>query len=213
MSDLDPPQEPEQGRSVPPAPPAPPQGDQEEQRGPWAPPYASIYGSTEASTPPPPPPPPPPWGQAQGAATPDAPPTWPATGGGGSPGWPPQAPGWPPQGGPGGGGPGGTAVSNPSATAALVLGITGIVAFWALGLGILLGVLAVIFGAIGMRRANGLPGQFRRGRAKAGLLTGIAAVILGIGFLLVAVAAFDEVNVDPADGVCDEDRFIQDPDC
>jgi hypothetical protein len=109
---------------------------------------------------------------------------------------------------------------NGLATAALVLGIVGICLFWFCGIGILLGVLAIVFGAIGMATGKKLPGEPLVGRAKAGLITGIVAVVVGIGFFVVAAMMadsnsvdFDEFNSDPSNGVCNEDRFLQDPDC
>jgi hypothetical protein len=80
---------------------------------------------------------------------------------------------------------------------------------------VLLGVLAVIFGAVGMRKAGQLPGRLHHGRGLAGVLTGAAGIVLGIAFVVLVVVAADEVdiNTDPVDGVCEEDRFLQDPDC
>ena len=97
----------------------------------------------------------------------------------------------------------------------MVLGIVSILLFWTFGFGVLLGLLAVIFGAIGMRKAGQLPGRLHHGRGLAGVLTGAAGVVLGIAFIVLVVAAADEVEIDtdPVDGVCDPDRFFQDPDC
>lgn len=97
----------------------------------------------------------------------------------------------------------------------MVLGIISIVLFWTVGFGVLLGILAVIFGAIGMRKAEQLPGRLHRGRSLAGIITGAAGILLGIAFIVFVVAAADDVqiNSDPVDGFCDEGRFLQDPDC
>lgn len=113
------------------------------------------------------------------------------------------------------------------ATTALVLGILSICLFWAFGFGVVLGVLAIVFGILGKNKASTLPAQFAGGRAIAGLVTGAVGTVLGVGFFLLVIAAgnaavdefdrisdeIDEIDTDPADGVCDEDRFWQDPDC
>ena len=114
--------------------------------------------------------------------------------------------------------------SNGMATAALVLGILSICLFWAMGIGVILGVLATIFGVLGRKKAHSLPGEYASGRAMAGLVTGIiGAVISALFFMLVVVAANDaaneferignEINSDAPDGRCDMDRYWEDPDC
>lgn len=129
--------------------------------------------------------------------------------------YPPQAP---PSTGPGGAGYAGPP-TNGMATAALVLGIVGLCLFWITGLGAILGILAIIFGVIGMNKAKQLPGQFLIGRAKAGLITGIVATVASIAFVVVTVAVFVDavedlqINSDPSDGECNAERRIQDPDC
>jgi hypothetical protein len=72
-------------------------------------------------------------------------------------------------------------------TAALVLGIVGVIAsFFIPILGIILGVLAIVFGTQ-MRKAlaNGRPGH---GQATAGFILGIIAVVLGVIVWIVAAA-------------------------
>lgn len=67
------------------------------------------------------------------------------------------------------------------ATAALVLGILSIVTSLAWIISIPLGILAIIFGAVSIKKA--------RGKALAGLITGIAGVIMSIlVFMMVYVA-------------------------
>ncbi len=111
----------------------------------------------------------------------------------------------------------GAAPTNGMATASLVLGILSILTFWAFGLGVLLGILAIIFGVLGGNRAKELPGTPHAGRAKAGLITGILGTIGGVLFVIVVFAfvgdVLDEIDTDAPDGICDPDRFIQDPDC
>ncbi|MDH6227274.1 DUF4190 domain-containing protein [Streptomyces sp. MJP52] len=75
---------------------------------------------------------------------------------------------------------------NGLAIPALVLGILAVVFFWTVIGGILLGVLALVFGILGMRRA-------RRGSAPHGKLAIAGAVLGGVGLIaslvLVAVGA------------------------
>ncbi|MEU9579815.1 DUF4190 domain-containing protein [Streptomyces chilikensis] len=75
---------------------------------------------------------------------------------------------------------------NGLAIPALVLGILAVVFFWTVIGGILLGVLALVFGILGMRRA-------RRGGAPHGKLAIAGAVLGGVGLIaslvLVAVGA------------------------
>ena len=119
------------------------------------------------------------------------------------------------------------------AIASLVLGIIGLVTFWACGFGALPGLIAVVLGILGMQAANKLPGQPQRGLAIAGIVTGGLAVLIGVGFWVAVVllgdSANDEldriqrdfeeqmedqgINTDPSDGECNEARFLQDPDC
>ena len=110
-----------------------------------------------------------------------------------------------------------TSGSNGIATAGLVVGIVSILLFWTFGFGVLLGIVAVVLGAIGMKRAERLPGRLNRGQGLAGVITGAAGIVLGVAFVVVVVMAaeeFDgEMNSDPPDGSCDEERFFQDPDC
>jgi hypothetical protein len=73
------------------------------------------------------------------------------------------------------------------AVASLVLGILGAVFFWVVWPGVILGILAVVFGAIG--RSKAAAGAPYKGVATAGLILGIAA----IGLALLAIALF--VNV------------------
>lgn len=120
------------------------------------------------------------------------------------------------------------AASNGMATAAMVLGIIAVVLFWAFGLSTLIGIVAIVLGAVALKRANTLPGRTGRGQAIAGIVTGTIGALAGV-LLLVGIVALGEeaedrfrevgesldegVNTDPADGWCNEDRWLQDPDC
>jgi Domain of unknown function (DUF4190) len=70
------------------------------------------------------------------------------------------------------------------ATAALVLGILALITSFTVIGGVLLGLLAVIFGIVGLRRANrGL--AFGRGRAIAGIILGLLGIVVA-GALIAA---------------------------
>jgi hypothetical protein len=93
-----------------------------------------------------------------------------------------------------------SAPRNGMGTSALVLGIIGLVLFWTVVLGIILGVLALIFGIIGRRRAsrreatNGgvaLAGAILGGVALVGAIIVIAA---GAAFYQHHKSAFDNYN-------------------
>jgi hypothetical protein len=90
------------------------------------------------------------------------------------------------------------APTNPLATTALILGICGVVLFWTVWLGIILGVLAIIFGGIGLSRAkNGAP---NKGMATAGLVLGIVSVVLGVVFIA-AIFSFGDSAQDQFDRI------------
>ncbi|MGI9579056.1 MAG: DUF4190 domain-containing protein [Microthrixaceae bacterium] len=120
--------------------------------------------------------------------------------------------------------------SNTMAIISLVLGIVGLLTFWACGGGALLGIGAVVLGIIGMNKSKEMGGN-GRGLAIGGIATGALAIIAGIAIFLAWVVfadsvndqiqedldeweqQLDEFNSDTPDGVCNEDRFLQDPDC
>jgi hypothetical protein len=82
--------------------------------------------------------------------------------------------------------PAGGDTSNGMAVAALVLGIAAVVLFFTCGVGIFAGVLAVIFGFLGLSKAKVL--EKGKGMAIAGLVLGAVGIIGGILFIvLVAV--------------------------
>jgi hypothetical protein len=70
-----------------------------------------------------------------------------------------------------------TGARNGSGTAALVLGIVAVVLCWSVVGGIVLGILAVIFGIVGRGRANRGEAT-NRGSATAGIVTGVIGIIL-----------------------------------
>lgn len=80
--------------------------------------------------------------------------------------------------------------SNGLGTAALVLGIISVVGFCLYGLNIILGILALIFGIIGLGRAKRGEAT-NRGMAIAGIITGSVGIVVGatiLGFIIWAVA-------------------------
>lgn len=76
----------------------------------------------------------------------------------------------------------GPAPANGLGVAALVLGIIGVVAFCMWGLGVILGILALIFGIVGRGRAK--RGEATNGgMALAGIILGSVAVVISAAFL------------------------------
>jgi hypothetical protein len=76
------------------------------------------------------------------------------------------------------------------ATAALVLGILALVTSFTVVGGIVLGLLAVIFGVIGLRRARrGL--ALGRGRAIAGIILGLLGIVVAAVVIAAGVSIFN----------------------
>ncbi|MCS0636204.1 DUF4190 domain-containing protein [Streptomyces sp. LP05-1] len=81
---------------------------------------------------------------------------------------------------------------NGMAIAALVLGVIGLLLFWSVFGGVILGLLALILGIVGARRARG--GRARhRGMAVAGIVLGALALI---GSVVVAAIGLSVLNSD-----------------
>ncbi|MET8829172.1 DUF4190 domain-containing protein [Streptomyces sp. NPDC004610] len=116
-----------------------------------------------------------------------------APGGYGYPGYPQNYGGW-------GGAP--VAPQNGMGVAAMVLGILACALFCLYGVvSIALGVLAIVFGIKGKKRAEqGVANN--RGQAQAGLITGIIGLILGVAMIILMIigftAAFNEIDEDPS---------------
>ncbi|WP_409059950.1 DUF4190 domain-containing protein [Streptomyces sp. SYP-A7185] len=84
------------------------------------------------------------------------------------------------------------APSNGMGVTALVLGIISAVVFCLWPLAIVLGVLAIIFGAIGRGKAR--RGEATNpGQALAGIICGVAGVVLGVALLVVLIVVPDDV--------------------
>ena len=71
------------------------------------------------------------------------------------------------------------------ATAALVLGIVSIPTFFFWPVSITLGILAIVIGSIARNDAR-RAGYANTGQAKAGIVCGIAGIVLAIGLIVVA---------------------------
>lgn len=78
---------------------------------------------------------------------------------------------------------------NGLGTAALVLGIIGAALFFAIWPPVILGVLAIVFGAVGLGRVK-RGAATNRGVAMAGLVLGIVAVVAPLVIVLVSLAIF-----------------------
>ncbi|WP_328942293.1 DUF4190 domain-containing protein [Streptomyces sp. NBC_00250] len=106
---------------------------------------------------------------------------YPAAGGyGGQPGWQ-QSP------------------SNGMGTAAMVLGIISVAGFCLWGLGTILGILALIFGIIGLKKA-GRGEATNRGMAVAGIVLGAIGLLISavfLGFLIWAATQGSSTSGDP----------------
>jgi hypothetical protein len=76
---------------------------------------------------------------------------------------------------------------NGLATAALIVGIVGVLTFWTVWLGVILGVLGIVFGSVS--RGKTKLGAPNGGQATAGLVLGIVAVGLSVLFVVFIIAA------------------------
>ncbi|MCP9209413.1 DUF4190 domain-containing protein [Streptomyces sp. HD1123-B1] len=92
---------------------------------------------------------------------------------------------------------GGYLPNNGHGTAALVLGIVGLVLCFSVVFGIVLGVLGIVFGALG--RTKAATGEATNGgMALAGLILGVIAIVASVLMIFVYIAA-DEDDDDPYD--------------
>ena len=82
----------------------------------------------------------------------------------------------------------GSTGSNGFGVTALVTGIVGLVLFWVPGLGVLLGILATVFGGVGVNAANKGKAN-NKGMSIAGLVMGILIVAGAVITLIVVLSA------------------------
>ncbi|NLA36472.1 MAG: DUF4190 domain-containing protein [Actinobacteria bacterium] len=105
--------------------------------------------------------------------------------------------------------------SSGVAIAALICGLIGLCAglIPILGyLGVPLMLAGIICGIIGLSKTKA--GQSGRGLAIAGIVTGaLGLVAVVLWTVLFVVASDDSMNSDPSDGVCNDARYWEDPDC
>jgi hypothetical protein len=108
------------------------------------------------------------------------------------------------------------------ALGALICGILGLlialIPFVGYG-GTLLGLVGIVLGFLGLGAAK-RQGGAGRGMAIGGIVTGLLSILVSVAWTFLFVLAADDVNddldrinSDPVDGVCNEDRFLEDPDC
>jgi hypothetical protein len=76
------------------------------------------------------------------------------------------------------------------AVAGLVLGILGLVLCWIPGVGWLLALLGIIFGALGISKGNKVGRG--KGMAIAGLVVGVIGLLLGIVLFILAMMVVNE---------------------
>jgi hypothetical protein len=101
------------------------------------------------------------------------------------------------------------ASTNGLAIASLVLGI-----LWLYWIG---SILALVFGYVATGQIDRSAGrQTGRGMAVAGIVLGwigVATAVILVVFAIAFANSSSDINSDPSDGFCNEDRFLEDPDC
>jgi hypothetical protein len=94
----------------------------------------------------------------------------------------------------------------------LVLGILGMASFWMLGIGGLLGLLAVLFGYLALAAPAPIA-ERHRALSIGGVITGALAAGLALALVVFGVVDDDRLDDGIADGECDVEQLLQDPDC
>lgn len=101
------------------------------------------------------------------------------------------------------------ATTNGLAIASMVLGI-----LWLYWIG---SILALVFGYVAKGQIDRSAGrQTGRGMAIAGIVLGWIGVAMAVILIVFAIAlanSSSDINSDPSDGFCNQDRFLEDPDC
>lgn len=100
---------------------------------------------------------------------------------------------------------------NGLAITSMVLGILGLVTCWLTFPGIILGILAIIFGGIGIARGRS-DRVSNKGMAIAGLITGLIAVIVGSVLLVLAIQISNDCRQQYGDNITETElqQCIQD---
>ena len=83
--------------------------------------------------------------------------------------------------------------ANGFAVASLVLGILSIVLFFMIWVPVVLGILAIVFGAVGI--SNAKKGAPHKGMAIGGLVCGAAGIVAMILFIALVVSVVNDPNV------------------
>lgn len=86
--------------------------------------------------------------------------------------------------------------SNGLAITALVLGVLAVITFWLPPLALVLGIVAVVLGFLGMRKADEVGG---RGLAIGGLVTGAIGLLIGLGLIILGALIWN-VATEAAEG-------------
>jgi hypothetical protein len=106
--------------------------------------------------------------------------------------------------------------TNGLAIAALILGVGSLFFFWVPFVGLVclpFALAGIVCGFMALSTAKQTGSG--KGMAMAGVICGAIAII-GAILITVAVAVWvdnSDINSDPYNGVCNEERFVQDPDC
>lgn len=91
---------------------------------------------------------------------------------------------------------------NGLATAALVLGILSIALFWLSVVGVICGILAIIFAIVAKNKIKQDPDlAHTAGKAKGGLIMGIIGVVLWLVMLIIAIMFLNKVAGDLEDAM------------
>ena len=76
---------------------------------------------------------------------------------------------------------------NGMATASLILGICSIALCWLGWIGIICGILAIIFAVVAKNKIKANPSVGGAGSAKGGLITGIIGIAIAVVFIILAL--------------------------
>lgn len=79
--------------------------------------------------------------------------------------------------------------NNGIAVAAMVVGIIGLICFWAPLIPVVLGVLGLVFGIKGLNKSNTMPQNTGKGMSIAGIVCGSIAMVIGMIYTIIWCAA------------------------
>ncbi len=75
----------------------------------------------------------------------------------------------------------------------MVVGIVALLLSWIPFLGLVLGLVALVLGIVGMKKVSRGEAT-NKGQAITGVVTGAIATVIGIGFIIIGVIVFDDVQ-------------------